>query len=199
MLGSRPIEPLRLFRTLAVHEELADSMLHMHSRILGARATVPPIPREVMIHRTSALTESEYEWGVHVIGFGKPVGLTDEQLESTVHGHRRMSVGTVHRRVCSRLADEMHTTSRVSDELWSLLNSHFDDRQILELVAMAGWYHVIAYLCNALELEPEAWQRLSSRRRPVRMPLTACRIQRNPAGRAGARHRKVSLPDRRRG
>jgi alkylhydroperoxidase family enzyme len=157
MLGPRSIEPLHLFRTLAVHEALAASMLPMHLRILGAQAMVPPILREVMIHRTSALTGSEYEWGVHVIGFGKPAGLTDAQLESTVHGASTDECWDGAQASVFRLADEMHKTCRISDELWSLLSSHFDDHQILELVTMAGWYHVIAYVCNACELEPETW------------------------------------------
>jgi hypothetical protein len=53
MLGPRQIEPLRLFRTLAVHESLAASMLAMHSRILAPQAALQPVLREVMIHRTS--------------------------------------------------------------------------------------------------------------------------------------------------
>ena len=115
MLGPRPIEPLRLFRTLAVHERLATSMLPMHSRILGPQAMVQPIIREVMIHRTSALTGSEYEWGVHVIGFGKPAGLSDAQLTSTVHGASTDECWDGAQASVFRLADEMHSTCRVSE------------------------------------------------------------------------------------
>jgi 4-carboxymuconolactone decarboxylase len=81
-----PVEPLRLFRTLVVHEELASRMRPLGAGILGGAAKVPPPLREVAIHRTCALTGAEYEWGVHVVGFGKPLGFTDEQLHSTVHG-----------------------------------------------------------------------------------------------------------------
>lgn len=45
-----------------------------------------PRLREVLIHRTCALRGAEYEWGVHAVGFGKPLGLTDDQLASTVDG-----------------------------------------------------------------------------------------------------------------
>ena len=80
-------EPLALFRTLAVHAELMSRMRPLGAGILGARATVAPQLREIVIHRTCALTGAQYEWGVHALAFGAPLGLSEEQLRSTVHGH----------------------------------------------------------------------------------------------------------------
>ena len=73
------VEPLALFRTLGRHEELASRSRPLGAGILG-KGLVPPRLREVMIHRTCALTGAEYEWGVHVMGFGRPLGFTDEQI-----------------------------------------------------------------------------------------------------------------------
>jgi 4-carboxymuconolactone decarboxylase len=78
-----------------------------------------------MIHRTSARTGAEYEWGVHAVVFA--------------------------------LADELHDTSTISDDLFARLQRHFTDDQILELTVTAGWYHVIAYVINAAGLLPEPW------------------------------------------
>jgi hypothetical protein len=50
-------EPLALFRTLAVHAELMSRMRPLGAGILGARATVPPQLREIVIHRTSTLSD----------------------------------------------------------------------------------------------------------------------------------------------
>ncbi len=50
------VEPLRLFRTLAVHEQLSSRMRPLGAGILGPRALVEPLLREVMIARTCALT-----------------------------------------------------------------------------------------------------------------------------------------------
>src|SRR5689334_8141417 len=80
------IEPLRLFRTLAVHAELASRMRPLGAGILGPGATVAPLLREVMIHRTCGLTANAYEWAVHAAAFGRPLGLSEEQLPSTLHG-----------------------------------------------------------------------------------------------------------------
>jgi 4-carboxymuconolactone decarboxylase len=151
------IEPLRLFRTLVVHDELMGRMRPLGSGILGRSATVPAPLREVMIHRTCALTGAEYEWGVHAVAFGAPLGLSDEQLAATVHGAGTDACWDSHQSAVFRLADELHATSTISDELWAELAEHFDARQILELIVTAGWYHVIAYVCNGVRVQREDW------------------------------------------
>jgi 4-carboxymuconolactone decarboxylase len=150
-------EPLRLFRTLALHEQLMSRMRPLGAGILGAAATVAPRLREVMIHRTCALTGAQYEWGVHAVAFGAPLGLSETQLHSTVHGHWSDPCWEREQASVLRLADELHHTSTISDELWQALASHFDDLQILELIVTAGWYHVIAYVCNGARVQDEDW------------------------------------------
>jgi len=151
------VEPLRLFRTFMVHPELASRMRPLGAGILGSSATAPPPLREVMIHRTCALTGAEYEWGVHAAGFGRPLGFSDEQLHSTAHGAWTDACWDAEQAAVFRLADELHETNAVSDELWGALERHLAPEQILELLVTAGWYHAIAYVCNAARLAPEPW------------------------------------------
>jgi 4-carboxymuconolactone decarboxylase len=113
-----PVEPLRLFRTLTVHEQLASRMRPLGAGILGPQAAVPAALREVMIHRTCALTGAEYEWGVHVMGFGKPLGLSDAQLHSTVHGSWSDACWDARQSAVMRLAEELHRTSARSSSCW---------------------------------------------------------------------------------
>jgi alkylhydroperoxidase family enzyme len=150
------VEPLRLFRTFGVHDELASRMRPLGAGILG-RGRVEPRLREVIIHRTCALTGAEYEWGVHVMGFGRPLGFTDEQLASTVHGSADDSCWSEQEAAVFRLADELHSSSTVSDDLFAQLSRHFGNDEILELVITAGWYHTIAYVINAAGVEREDW------------------------------------------
>jgi 4-carboxymuconolactone decarboxylase len=152
-----PMEPLRLFRTLVVHDTLASRMRPLGAGILGSTARVPAQLREVVIHRTCALTGAEYEWGVHVIGFGRSLGLSEEQLHATVHGSFGDPCWDAEQSSVFRLADELHETSTVSEELWQSLASRFDAPQILELLVTCGWYHLISYVCNGLQVEPEEW------------------------------------------
>jgi 4-carboxymuconolactone decarboxylase len=150
-------EPLRLFRTLAVHEQLMSRMRPLGAGILGSSALVAPKLREVVIHRTCALTGAQYEWGVHAVVFGAPLGLSPAQLHSTVHGDWRDGCWEPDQASVLRLADELHETSTISDGLWQELAAHFDEAQMLELIVTAGWYHVIAYLCNGLRVQDEEW------------------------------------------
>jgi alkylhydroperoxidase family enzyme len=152
-----PMEPLRLFRTLYLHEELAGRMFPLGAGILGRRAKLSPALREIVIHRTCGLTGAEYEWGVHATSFGEPLGFSDEQLHSTVHGSWSDPCWSAQQGTVFRLADELHATSTISDELWAALTAHFDEAQILELIVTAGWYHLIGFVCNGVALEHEAW------------------------------------------
>ncbi len=150
-------EPLRLFRTLAVHEQLMSRMRPVGAGILGSSALVAPRLREIAIHRTCALAGAQYEWGVHAVAFGAPLGLSPAQLHSTVHGDWRDRCWESDEASVLRLADELHDTSTISDGLWQELATHFNEAQILELIVTAGWYHVIAYICNGLRVQDEEW------------------------------------------
>ena len=150
------IEPLALFRTLAVHDELCARMRPLGAGILG-HGRIDPREREIVIHRTCARAGAEYEWGVHVLAFGKPLGLTDEQIAATVAGDADDHAWSDADRLLVRLCDELHDTCAVSDALWSELAERYSDDQLLELVIIAGWYRLIAGVVNATRVEGERW------------------------------------------
>jgi 4-carboxymuconolactone decarboxylase len=149
-------EPLRLFRTLAVHDDLASRMRPLGAGILG-HGRVEPREREIVIHRTCALNGAEYEWGVHVLAFGKPLGLSDEQIEATVRGGADAPCWSARDALLVRLCDELHETATVSDALWAELVEQWSDDQLLELVITAGWYRLLSYVINAAGVEHEPW------------------------------------------
>jgi 4-carboxymuconolactone decarboxylase len=150
------MEPLRLFRTLGVHAELAARMRPLGAGILG-HGLLEPRLREVMIHRTCALCGAEYEWGVHAVAFGRPLGFTDEQLAETVGQAAEDRSWSDAERTVYRLADELHRTADISDALFAELEWHFDPQQILELVVTSGWYHTISFVINAARVQLEPW------------------------------------------
>jgi alkylhydroperoxidase family enzyme len=151
------IEPLTLFRTLAVHEQLMSRMRPLGAGILGSHATVPIGLRELMIDRTCALTGAEYEWGVHATAFGAAAGLDEARVSATALDGSAATLWEPEQSAVLRLAEELHRTSSISDELWRRLRSLFTPQQTIELIVTAGWYHVIAYLCNGLRLPREPW------------------------------------------
>jgi len=151
-----PVEPLALFRTLAVHDELAARMRPLGAGILG-HGRVEPRDREIVIHRTCARAGAEYEWGVHAIAFGQPLGLSAEQIAATVHGTADDPAWSAQDALLVRLADELFDTCDVSDELWAALAERFPHDQVLELVITAGWYRLLSYVINVARVEREPW------------------------------------------
>jgi 4-carboxymuconolactone decarboxylase len=149
-------EPLALFRTLAVHRELAARMRPLGAGILG-HGLVEPRLREVMIHRTCALCGAEYEWGVHAVAFGGPLGLSPEQLASTTGAGAGDEVWDDQERAVLMLADALHAEATIDDALFGELSRYFDAAQILELAVTAGWYHTIAFVIGVARVPLEPW------------------------------------------
>lgn len=150
------VEPLALFRTLMVHPELSSRMRPLGAGILG-HGKVDPREREIIIHRTCARAGAEYEWGVHAVAFGRPLGLTEEQVAATVSGDAADPAWSSRDALLIRLCDELHDTATVSDELWGELADGWAVDELLELVVTAGWYRLIAYVINASGVPLEPW------------------------------------------
>jgi alkylhydroperoxidase family enzyme len=154
--GSK-IEPLKLFRTLVRSPEIASRLRVLGAGILGPRSLIAPREREILIDRTAALCGCEYEWGVHAAVFGETVGLTPEALRATASGAASDPVWTERDALLVRLADELHHTAHVSDELWAALSARWDTPQLIELLIIAGAYRIIAYVANGAQVALEEW------------------------------------------
>jgi 4-carboxymuconolactone decarboxylase len=150
------VEPLALFRTLAVHDELLARMRPLGAGILG-HGRVTPREREIVIHRTCARAGAEYEWGVHVEVFGRPLGLTEDQIVATASGAADDPAWSEADSLLVRLADELHDTCDVSESLWSALAARYSEDQLLELIIIAGWYRLLSGVINASRIEREGW------------------------------------------
>ncbi|QIS03516.1 carboxymuconolactone decarboxylase family protein [Nocardia brasiliensis] len=152
------IEPLALFRTLAVHDELFARMRPLGAGILG-HGRVPPRDREIVILRTCARARAEYEWGIHAVLQAPEVGLTPAQIDATAVGTPADPAWSSEETALVRLADEIHETASLSDELWLELHARYRDDQVLELVTIAGWYRLLCSLINAAQVPHETWAR----------------------------------------
>jgi 4-carboxymuconolactone decarboxylase len=148
------VEPLKLFRTMAVNHAVLERFRSTGAYLLNF-GTVDPADREVVIHRTCALCGCEYEWGVHATVFGRPLGFTDEQLSASVHGDADDPAWSDRQGLLVRLADELHRDGTVSDGLWERLAAEWSDAQLLELLALAGFYHLVSYMANSARIELE--------------------------------------------
>jgi 4-carboxymuconolactone decarboxylase len=157
MPRNTPIPPLALFRTLARHLPLAEAMLPLGKYLLGRTATLGTREREIVIQRVCARLGCEYEWGVHATIFGAAAGLDARTMNATVLGRPDDAVWRPADALLVRLVDELHYGAVVSDALWTELAAHFSPQQLLEVLVLAGWYHVIAFVANGAHVAREEW------------------------------------------
>jgi alkylhydroperoxidase family enzyme len=149
----RGAPPLLLFRTVAQNPRVLQRL--MAGGLLD-RGSVSLRLRELVILRTCARCGAEYEWGVHVAGFGEKAQWAPEHLYATVHGDANSECWRAEERLAVRLCDQPHDSSHVDDALWADLAAHFSQDQIIELIMLAGSYHSVSYMVNACKIELEA-------------------------------------------
>lgn len=114
--------------------------------------------RELVINRTTALCNSEYEWGIHVAIFGAEAEITAEQASSLVHGGAEDGCWSSEDAMLIRMCDMLHASCTLDDQLWEELSGQFTSEALLELLMLTGFYRTVSYLTNALRLplEPDS-------------------------------------------
>jgi len=148
------IAPLLLFRTVARDPRLFRRM--MAGGLLD-KGTLSLREREIAIDRTCARCGAEYEWGVHVALFGQRVGFGPAEEDALVCGHADAACWSARERLIVRLVDQLHDSATIDDGLWAALAAEFEDAQLIELIMLAGAYHMISFLVNALALPRESF------------------------------------------
>lgn len=146
------VEPLLLFRTLAVNGRVLDRVM---SGGLLDRGTLTLRERELVIDRTTWRCGSEYEWGVHVTFFGARVDFAEEEVADLCCEDPAATRFAPREKLLLRLCDELHATSTVGDVLWAELAGEYSPEQLVELVVLAGYYHLISFATNVFRLPPE--------------------------------------------
>jgi alkylhydroperoxidase family enzyme len=143
-------EPLNLFRILAHHRRLLDRVTRLGGLFL--RGIIPPEDRELVILRSAWATRCEYEFRQH-IAISAQLGLDVAQLRSAATGGER---GTGRQPCLIDMVDQLVTDDRLSQDAWDALSEHYAPDAILEVIAMAGFYRMLAGILNSVDVEVEA-------------------------------------------
>jgi alkylhydroperoxidase family enzyme len=152
-------EPLLLFRTIA---RSGRAWAKFRGGSLLDRGPLGLRDREIIIDRTTALANCEYEWGVHVAVYAERAGLTDEQINATRDAGPAPCWSDAEQALISTV-DALHTRATLDRIEFDRLKKYYDDEQILEILMLCGFYRTVSYIANALGLPPEA----SGRRFPI--------------------------------
>lgn len=167
------VPPLALFRAVAHNPRVLGRM--RRGGLLDP-GSITVRQREIVILRTTARCRSEYEWGVHVAFFAEAAALTSDQIAATVHGGHDDPAWSEEESLLVALAVALHERADLPDAIDAALAARFTPAQRVELVFLAGLYHAVSFLTNALRLEPEA----GCPRFPAPPPARATETARDP-------------------
>jgi alkylhydroperoxidase family enzyme len=145
---------LALFRLWARHLPMAEALRGVGRYVL-AHGTLDPRDRELLILRTTARCGAEYEWGVHAVFFPPRVGLDPASVAATRTGDAKDPAFAPRDALLVALADALHDASDVPDALWSALAAQWDETQLLEMLLVCGFYHLVSFTANATRLPNE--------------------------------------------
>jgi alkylhydroperoxidase family enzyme len=148
------LEPLVLFRTLARNPRI---FARLFAGGLLDKGTLSLRQREIAIDRTTARLGCAYEWGVHIALFATKVGFGEAEIAATVHGRADAACWAADERALLAVVDDLVDSRTIGAATWQRARAHFDDAQMLEVIALVGYYHTISFLCRALDLPLESY------------------------------------------
>ena len=156
MGAAQEVPPLALFRTIAHNPTLLERFRQIGSSLLSF-GTLDAADRETVIHRTTARCGAGYEWGVHARIFAPPLGLGEDWLRATWSGTAEDPAFTPRQALLVRAADELHDTGAWSEGTAAAVAQELGKEQVVELVCLVGFYHLVSFCCGAFALAPEPW------------------------------------------
>jgi 4-carboxymuconolactone decarboxylase len=150
-----PPRVLNIFGTLIRHADLYRRWIPFGNHVLF-KSSLPAREREIAILRVGWLCRSGYEFHQHT-RIGKAAGLDAEDIERVKSGPGATG-WSAREAALLRAVDELHADQFISDATWQELGSHFDTRQLIDLVFAVGQYTMVSMALNSfgVQIEDEA-------------------------------------------
>jgi alkylhydroperoxidase family enzyme len=126
---------------------------------------VPVRYREVAILRQATKANSAYELHQHK-QVAMENGLTDAEIGVICSDEKVTTLTKVENAICD-MADQIETLATVSDKTLSLLEKHFDVRQLTELIITTSFYCCVARVMNVTRVPIESESPLAGLAVPV--------------------------------
>lgn len=177
---ARRMPLLKLFRALAHNPRV---LQRFFAGSLLDRGSLTLAERELVILRSCARCGCEYEWGVHVQHLAQRAGFAPAQLRASLLGGADDPAWSPDQKLLVRLVDELHEHAQLTDDLWQALAARWSPAQLVELVMLAGQYHMVAFVANAFRVELEVGHARfpdrdgASAHAPTGLPTAEWRVQ----------------------
>ncbi len=145
--------PLNIFTTIAHHPKLLKRFMTFAGFFLN-KGTLPAREREVVILRVGWNCQSVYEFGQHTI-IGKRVGLTMDEI-SALTKHIDAGRWNLKDQTLIAMCDELCSDDCVSEATWQILQTQWNETELVELVMVAGTYRLVSGFLNTMGVELDA-------------------------------------------
>lgn len=145
---------IALFRTVAHNPRV---LSRWRGGGLLDRGSISLRQREILILRTTAKLKAEYEWGVHVGFFAAKAKFSEREIRATLHGDAS-DWSAPEEAALVEFADALIASGTVTDALWQKAAAYYKADQLIEIIALVGFYHLVSFTVNAtgVALEPDA-------------------------------------------
>jgi Carboxymuconolactone decarboxylase family len=143
---------LGLFRTFA------NSLRFLKKGVPNLLDKGSPLPlrvREIVILRTTANKNCEYEWGVHVTVFAGAAKLGTEQVAATRTPIVDAALWSAVEANLIMAIDDLCAKGQIAPETLSEFRAHWSLEQQLEIFALCGTYSTISFVANNADLPLE--------------------------------------------
>jgi len=139
---------LNVYRTMAHHPQLLAAWAPLRRHVVKEN-TLPPRLQELVVLRTAYHAGSRYEWSHHVAR-GLAAGLSIKEIEAVGWLDPAADLDETERAIID-CVDSLQRQHRLSPELRARVSQHLSVRQVMDLMALVGFYHVLAYIIETFE------------------------------------------------
>lgn len=150
MLGRLP-SPANIFNMMAHAETCLKPVMKLGGTLLG-KLDLDPKLRELCLLHAVKLEGGDYEWMQHV-PIALDLGATQAQIDALEKGDDRAGCFDAKETASLVLTREVVQKVRASEEALAAARKHLSDREVVELILMAGFYIMLARLTETLGVE----------------------------------------------
>jgi alkylhydroperoxidase family enzyme len=145
-----PYAALNFSRVMVRHPDLYRAFMPFGEQLM-ARTSLTPRDRQILILRTVALCDEEYELSHHA-AIARNVGLSDAEIEAARTGGAGLPAGD---EVLLRAAEQLVRDRYVGDATWSALAQRWAVPQLMEAVILVGDYVMLSMVTRNFGIEVE--------------------------------------------
>jgi alkylhydroperoxidase family enzyme len=150
MLGRLPA-PANIFNMMAHAETCLKPVMKLGGTLLG-KMQLDPRLRELCLLQAVKVANGEYEWMQHV-PIALDLGATEAQIAALERGDDRAACFSPLEQAALVFTRELVANGKASEPALHALRAHMPEREIVELILMAGFYTMLARLTETLGVE----------------------------------------------